>query len=57
MSKYVLITGVNGQLGECLAKKFGSQRDWNVSMDIDANSGIAQLYSYYQGSVADKLTP
>lgn len=56
MSKYVLITGVNGQLGECLAKKFGSQRDWNViGMDIDANSGIKQLYSYYQGSVADKL--
>ena len=56
MTKYIFITGVNGQLGKSLAEKYGCRRDWNVlGMDLEGSSTIKDLYAYHQGSVTDKL--
>jgi len=54
LSKNILLTGSNGQLGVAIAKSLFNDQCNIYGMDIDLNTKNKYLKNYLQGSVADR---
>ena len=54
MSKNILLTGSNGQLGVAIAKSLFNDQCNIYGMDIDLNTKNKYLKNYLQGSVSDR---